>query len=364
MSTIKISNHQITTLTFGFVCGYTSITTSSFIVSFAKQDAWVSVILSTLVGFFIILLQTYLGKIYYDKTYIEIIRIVLGKWIGGFISINFIFISFIGTAQIVWYIGDFFTTEFMPETPVYTINLLFVASMVIALLYGIEAIARAFELFYYIIIPIFIISMVMLLPNIKIDNLMPVFENGIGSVLKGSIPLLIFAVLPMIFLNMIYPINVNDIKMAKKAIFKGYFLGMSFIFILTLMCCLVLGSVITANSRFAAFLLITDINIGIIFTRMEALIVVMWLLTIFNSAIFYFYTLVVGISKILKLKDHTKIIIPLGFIVLIFSEFIYTNVPYEINWDYFVWLPYILTFGLILPIILIVVYFIKKIFIK
>jgi spore germination protein (amino acid permease) len=357
---IKITDHQLTTITFGFVFGYTSITTSSFTMALAGRDAWISVIVAVLLGALIIWFQTYLGGLYPDKTYVEIIRDLLGKWLGGFINANFILLCLIGTAQIVWYVGDFFTTQFMPETPSYAINTLFVTVVVIALLYGLEAITRAFEIFIYLILPLFALSMLLLIPNIKVDYLLPVFEKGITPILKGSLPLLEFAVIPVILLNMIYPVNVKDIKKAKKAIFKGYLTGMLLSFVLTIMCGLVLGSDITANSRFTVFLLTKEINLANIFSRMEALIVIVWLLAIFNSTIFYFYPVVLGLSQLLKLKDHKIIILPLGLIITVLSGFIYTNVPYEISWDSIVWFPYISTFGIVTPVVLLIIHIIRK----
>ncbi|MCQ1530444.1 GerAB/ArcD/ProY family transporter [Lutispora saccharofermentans] len=360
MDKIKITDHQLIAITTAFVCGVSTIIISSRVTTIARHDAWISAIGAMLFGLLIIWMNTYLGGLYPGKTYVEVIQLLLGKWIGGFIAACFIMMCFIGAPQFIWYVGDFFTTQYMQETSLYIINILFSSVVVIALLYGIETIARASEIFFYGIVIMFILSMLLVSPNIDINNILPVLERGITPVLRGSLPMLAFTVLPTIILNMVYPVNVKDIRNAKKSIFVGYMIGMSISFISVLMCNLVMGSTITASSRFPVFLLTKEINVGVIFTRLEALIVIVWLFTIFNNTVFYFHAGALGLAQLLKLKDYKSIVLPLGLIMSVFSGFVYKDVIYESKWDTEVWFPYIASFGLILPALLLIIFFIKK----
>ena len=356
----KITNHQLMVITAAYVCGASTLIIASSSAQIAKQDAWISSIVSALSGIIIVYINTYLGGLYPDKTYVETIQFLLGKWVGGFVSVLLIFVSIVGAAQFVWYVGDFFTTQYLRETSAYIINILFVITIIIAMLYGLEVIARASEVFFYIILITYFLSIILVMPNIRIENLFPILEKGIMPSLKGSLPLLAFTVLPLIFLNMIYPVNVNDIKGAKKSIFKGYLVGMTITFISIIMCILVLGSTISASARYPIFLLTKEINIGIVFTRLEPLIISVWLFTIFNNTVFYFYTGALGLAQLLNLKDYKKIVLPLGLVVTVISGVAYNNVIYEINWDNLVWIPCTFTFGLILPLLLLLIYFINK----
>lgn len=360
MKNIKISNEQIKAITASYVCGASTIIISSSATEIAKQDAWISGILATIFGLLLVWFNIFLYDRYPDKTYVEILQLLLGKWFGGFIALNIILICIVGASDFVWYIGDFFTTEYMPETSPNTIKILFVAVNVIAVIYGIEVIARASEIFYSIIFILFILAMVLVMPNVKIDNLLPVFEKGIGPILKGTLPLMAFGSMQFILLNMIFPINIKDIKKAKKSIYTGYLLGMFITVVSILMSTLVLGSTLTSAIRYPIYFLTKEINVGIILTRLEALIIFVWILTLFNNSLIYFYSGIIALSRLLKLKDHKNIILPMGLIFAVLSDYIFENVPYEINWDTTVWPPYIATFGAILPMVLIIISVIKK----
>lgn len=360
----KITNYQLMSIIAAYVCGATTIIISSSATSIAKQDSWISVIVAAAVGTAVIWINTYLGGLYPDKTYVEVIQLLLGKWIGLFFSLNFIMMCLIGTSELIWYVGDFFTTQYMKNTPLYSINVLFSAAVAIALIYGIETIGRASEIFFYFIVFMFAASVFLAAPNVDVNNMLPVMENGFEPILKGALPVLSFTALPTIILNMLYPVNIENINEAKKAIFCGYFIGMAVTFVSALICILVMGSCITSSSRFPVFFLTKEIDVGIIFTRLEALIVIVWILTIFNNTVFFFYGGLLGLAQMLKLSDYKKIILPLALVIMVYSDFIYKDVQYEMKWDTEIWPLYIITLGVVLPLLMIFIHHIRKGFFK
>lgn len=360
MNKIKLSNIQFALLTSAAVYGSAPLVVPSDVAAVSKQDAWISAFLSILIGLLIVWINTTLAEQYPDKTIIEIVLLLFGKWFGGFVVINFVLIALIAASQILWYVGDFFTTTYLIQTPMYVINILFASVIAVALLYGLEAIARTTEVLFIFIFPTFILDMILLIPNAKIDNMFPIMENGIGTVLKGTIPILGLEIFPIILVNMIFAANAKNVAKAKKSIFIGYFLGISSLTISILMCILVLGSSLTSNLRFPLFDLAKEINVGIIFSRLEPIIILVWISTIFTTLYFYFYTGIIGISQLLRIKNYKNIVLPVCLITTVFSGFIYWNVPYEIEWDSYVWPLYVFPFGVILPFVLLVITLIKK----
>lgn len=352
---ILISNRQLTAFTTLIVCGYATFVISAAATTLAKQDAWIAAIISMIYGAITLWITSYLGSLFPDKAITEIIKLLLGKWIGGFVIVSYVFMCFVATCQIMWYIADFIATMYMPGTPFYALIIIYGIVLIIAMLYGLETIMRSSEIFFLIITAIFILETAMSTPNIKVENILPVMENGIGPILKSSIVIFAFSGMQMILLNSIYSLNVKDIKSAKRAMFKGYFGGMSIILVTILTAILVLGPVVTANSRFPTFLLAKEINIGMIFTRVEALTIISWILTILISSLLYFYNGVLGIAQLIGISDHKKIVIPYGLLQIVIAGVIYDNVPYQMDWDSTVWPLYIFTFGILLPILLLII---------
>ncbi|WP_010252694.1 GerAB/ArcD/ProY family transporter [Acetivibrio cellulolyticus] len=364
MNKIIISSRQLGILLSGVMFGSAPLLISSSVAALAGPDSWISIIIATVVGLLVVWINTILAQLHPGKTILEVIQIVLGKWLGGFMAVCFVLITFITGTQVAWYVGDFFTTMYMAGTSSYYINILFVAVLAIALLYGLEAMFRATEIIFMLGFPLMTISLIMLAPQVKVDNLLPIMENGIGPAIKGVIPIMSFVIMPIILLNMVFPANIVDFKKAKKAMFVGYFLGIIVSAFAIMFCVLVLGSTVTANLRFPLFTVTKEINVGTIFSRVEALVVFVWIVTNFISTYAFLYASIKGLSQLLKLKDYKTLVLPFCLIVAVYSGIIYDNVPYEIRWDSEVWTPVSFTFGLFLPLLLLIVSLIRKKFNK
>ncbi len=309
-------------------------------------------------------INNYLRGLYPDKSLIELIPILLGKWLGNIISIFYIFSALVIGTQIIWYVGDLITTIYIPKASPYVVNTIFIAALVIALLYGLEAMCRAVTIYFYFLFPLYICTLLFLIPKIKIENLLPIMENGISPVLTGSIPLLALSVWPIIILNMITLSNFNNSQKAKRSMLLGYLLGMVTAFVGVIMCLLVLGDTITANLRYPLFILSREVNVGTILSRIEAIVVAVWLTTNLISTFFFVYMGVNGMSQLLKLDDYKNIVIPVGLILAVFSQFIYKNVPYQLKWDTETWPPLAFTIGFGFPVILLIAAAIRKLSVK
>ncbi len=360
MNKIIISSRQLGILLSGVMLGSAPLLISSSVAAVAGPDSWISIIIAAVFGLLVVWINIILAELHPGKTILEVIQIVLGKWLGGIMAVCFVLITFITGTQVIWYVGDFFTTMFMTGISSYYINILFIAVLAISLLYGVEAMFRATEIFFLLGFPLMTLSLIMLFPQVKADNLLPIMENGIGPAIKGVLPILSFTVLPIILLNMVFPTNIVNFKQAKKAIFAGYFLGVIESAFVIMFCILVFGSTVTANIRFPLFTVTKEINVGTIFSRVEALIVFVWIVTNFISTFAFLYASIKGLSQLLKLKDYKTLVLPFCLIVAVYSGFIYDNVPYEIRWDSEVWTPVSFTFGLFLPVLLLIVSLIRK----
>ncbi len=364
MNKIKITNHQLFTLTVSASFGGTIIILNAVIASISKQDSWIAVLLTPVIGIPILWIYCFLGSKYPNKTFIGIMREVLGKWIGSIISAGYVFLCIMTSYCIPWYIGNFLTTEAMSKTPVYIINLIFVFVIVIGVLYGLETIARASEVFIFVSSFLFIVSMLFVLPNAKFENLQPVLENGIIPILKSAVFLICYLTFPVVSIMMIYPINTNNTVEARKSILKGYIWSCFLFFIAMFMSILVLGSKITSVVQYPTYLLAKEINVDIVFTRMEFIIAGVWITTEFMVNIIFFYSGIAGLCELLGLKNYRMLVIPLGLIVSIVSEFVYKDTIYQGKFNAFGWAPYGMTYGLIIPVLLIIVWKVKNMLCK
>lgn len=326
----------------------------------AKQDAWLSAVFASLFGVLVIWIYWFLGSRYPSETLIGVVKRIFGKWLGTIVATGYV-VQFLSlTFALPWFVGDFTTSEATTQTPAYVIVLFYAIAIVIAILYGLETIARATELLAVFALGLFCIAMLLVSPNIKFENMLPTLENGIAPVLKGAVLLSFFMTFPAISTNMIYPKNIKDVHGAKKSFFYGYFLDSVMVFISIFMCILVLGSNITAFSQYPTYFLAKEINLGSIVSRLEYMIAAVWIVTEFMIALLSFYACIIGISQLLGLKDHKRLVLPLGILVLLISPDYFPNEVYQVGWVITVWGPFTILFDFMIPVLMVFVYLIKN----
>jgi spore germination protein KB len=350
----KISGRQFYLLVILYSIGTTILITVNSLANAAGQDAWIPVIIGIVINVLLVWLYNSLAKLYPGMGFVEAVQVALGKWPGKAVSILFIVFPFIGSVLTVSIMGNFVTTLMMPETPVVFINILFAAVVVLGVRLGIETVARTTEILFPIVVFFIIFLIVFSIPELELKNIQPVFEAGIGSILKGAIIFLGIFSLPQVVLLMVFPVGLNREGKEGSFFYKGVLAAGAVILTITIFCIMVLSTDITSHSMYPVYTLAKKISIGDTIERVEAVIAGLWFITIFIRTAVYFYAATLGLSQVLGLKDYRPITLPMGMLVVAISLIVYPDASYEIMWDTEVWPIYALVHGLCLPLLVLV----------
>ncbi|CAH0313586.1 Spore germination protein YndE [Peribacillus sp. Bi96] len=348
----KISVQQFMIIVILFTVGTSILIYPASVAAEAKQDAWITAILTTGIGLLFIWLFSALGSIVPHLTLIEMCMKLLGKWLGTIAAIIFISFFYYSTAALLFYIGNFLTTQMMPDTPMITPIILYLSILVLGVYLGIETFARFAEVVFPIVILLLLILFISSSPQFEFQNFLPVFEVGIKPIIRGGILIFINSFLMPITLLTIFPSHLNQTKQGRKAFIMGVFIGGIILDIIIVISILVLGDYITSIEMYPSYVLAQKINIGNFFQRIEAIVAIIWFITIYIKMFIYFYGTVVGLANMLKLDDYKPIVLPLGLTLVPFSLLMYPDVPYMQKWESTSWVPYALTIGIFLPLLL------------
>jgi spore germination protein KB len=355
----KISGRQLMVLVFLYTIGTTVLVIPAGLAAAAKQDAWIGALAGVVIGGGVLGLYASLWRLYPDKTFVGICEAVLGRWIGALISIVFMFYSFIGSATVLFYVGNFFQIHFLPRTPFSIISALFAIVVVIGVRLGLETISRAADLMLPWVLILFVVLVVTLTPEIQTENLLPVFEFGWKPIFWAGFSFAGTAFMPFVFLFAVFP-RVQNPNKARFSMYVAALIGGLCVVLVTLLCILILGPNITSRSMFPSYALVKKISIGNFLQRIEAILAGLWFITTYIKTTFYFYGWVTSLSEILKLKNYRILTLPCGMILVVFSLVVYPDVIYMQKWDSTVFPPYILTMSVIIPLLLWVIGLLKK----
>jgi spore germination protein KB len=348
----KISPRQFMILVLLYSVGTAILLTPAPLASFAKQDAWLAAILGTGIGLMFVWLYIKVGHLFPDLSLDQVIEKVFGKWLGKLINFTFFLWAFSTAAEIIFIVGDFIKTYWMPETPIVALNILFAMIVIQAARLGAETFARTAEMLFVLFLFLLITLIVFISPQVDVQNIQPVLEKGIKPVIHASLYYMgIFSLSPVMFL-MIFPSCVIHRKAAGKAFYIGTLLGGIILITVILLNILVLGPDFVARNNAPSYALSKKINIGGFLTRIEAILAFTWIITTYIRSVMYFHVSVVVFANLFEIKDHRSLIAPLGMLMIVLSLILFPNVQYVANFNKEIWLFYALTYGFILPLLL------------
>ncbi|MFE8697148.1 endospore germination permease [Cytobacillus sp. FJAT-53684] len=356
---MNISVKQFTILVVMYTWGSAVLLIPSALATFAKSNAWISSLLGLLFGLLLIFLYVKISAVYPDKTFIELNRVVFGRWIGTIISILILFPIFLLSAGILREIGDFFTTQVIIETPIEVIHIFTLITAIYCIRAGLEVISRTCEIFFPWIVLFLIILIIFLIPEMEIRNISPNFARGIGPILGAAYPYISIPYCQLVVFLMILP-NVNNASKARKSFFLGVILGSLGITLITIMCLGVLGHDFTSRNMYPTYVLGKMVKIGGIIERVEVLVAISWILSTFFKFVVSSYALLLGIAQVLKLNDYRVLVFPISFLLLVYSMVSYPNIVYFMEVIYKMWTPYALTVFGLLPLFVLIAANVKK----
>lgn len=354
-----INRFQLWLLIVNFTVGSALLLIPSAVAVEAKQDAWFAMLLATVTGMFLTFIMVTLANFFPDLTLVAIAQKLLGKPIGKLIGLLYAWFSLHLCALVIRNAVDFIKSVVMPETPMLTFILMAAFLTFLTVFHGLETIARSNQLFSPFAMIGFWLTVFLIMPLMKGENIQPFFAEGVKPVLRGAFPVLGFPFAELVVFLMILPF-INNRKRLKLVFISGTLVGGFSLTVITLACILVLGVTPTALSIFAPFNVARLINIGDFLTRIETIIALAFLIGIYAKIIVTFYAGTLAVTQVFNLSDYRPVIIPLLIITATLSLILDRNIVEEFNFAATTWAPYGLLFGFVIPLFLLVISFMKK----
>ncbi|MFT9486851.1 MAG: GerAB/ArcD/ProY family transporter [Tepidibacillus sp.] len=321
----------------------------------AKQAAWIAILIGMFAGIPLFLLYHYLYQKFPEKPLISYSQIILGKYLGWLIGIIYVLYFIYIASRDLRDFGSLVGVTLLANTPLLIINMFMIVAVAYAIGKGIEELGRLAEFFFIptiILSTVFITVFLYFSKVIEWDRLLPFLGDGWKSILTTAFPLTFtFPFGEMIVFTMILP-NLNQKKMALKTglagmVFSG--LLISCVLVLEIM---VLGTFGIQNSLFPLIQTVGLIHIDFL-TRLDAIAVIILLFGVFFKVSVFYYAALLGTADLFKIKNKNQLLIPIGFIILLSSILIASNisehleeglkiVPYYLHLPLQVGIPFLL----------------------
>lgn len=158
-------------------------------VEIAKQDAWISLIITGLLCITIVFLLTRLALAQQNQTLMGSSVLIFGRWVGKIVVMPYFLVWIAISAVALRSMVDFFQSTLLNKTPSWIIMIIVLSLMVYLVHGGISVIGRFSEIVGPVFFLLVILSFILNITNVNIAKIVPVLgDNEIPTIIKGVVP--------------------------------------------------------------------------------------------------------------------------------------------------------------------------------
>ncbi|MGO4547532.1 endospore germination permease [Paenibacillus sp. 2TAB23] len=357
----EITSGQAAKILILFALGSAALILPSAVTAIAKQDGWLSMLMAGPFNYFILIVYLALADRFPNMSLAQYAEKIVGKWSGKALTLIYILFFLLLSALVLRNISDFMSLSVLPLTPEWFIDSTFMLVVIYGVFLGIETIARTGEILFGWGMLVIIIIIFSLFNQFDFRNFEPFLYDGILRPLKGVYPILGFPIGEFVFITAILPlVRQQDRKKLRKSLKISALLITLLSVLITVFLVGVMGVSETSRSPFAVYDMAKNINIEEILVRVEILVAMVWIGTVFMKLALCVYVLAVLTAQMLNLSTYRTLIVPYAFIIVPLSLIAYRNVAHSRVFAMGVWTIYSLFHGFLLPLLLLMIAMMRK----
>ncbi|SHH52684.1 GerAB/ArcD/ProY family transporter [Tepidibacter thalassicus] len=357
MSREIISGKQGLSIVVIFMAGTSSILSLALE---AKEDIWLAIILSVLMSITVSLIFVNLHFNFPGKNLFDICEICFGKSIGKLFILLFTWFTFEEASQTLINNSQFLEDTALAETPTIVPRMFILILCVWIVKGGIELIGKWSDLFIIPFIIFVFISVVLLIPEMDIDNIFPILDNGITPVIEGAYSAFTFPFGETVILSLVF----SRFK-TKKSYYTTYIFGLIIGGIcslaLSLSTVLTIGSTQALQTYYSTYNTVSKIDISDFIQRLEVISTLIFVIGSFLKISILLLASSIGISKLFNFESYRFIVTPVSLSIINLSFISFDNRMSFVEWNSNGWLYYSFLFEVILPVIIFITAKIKNV---
>ncbi|OBR67595.1 hypothetical protein A7K91_22185 [Paenibacillus oryzae] len=306
MSKEKINGNQIFWLISTMQIGMTILLTINPSIAVAKQDAWISILISGLFSVGLAYVLTRISILYPNESIVTYAPKILGKFVGHVVILLYVVYWYTVLAIILRQYADFISGTILQLTPVFIpiLGMLLVAAYVSFA--GIEVLARCSEVLGPLILLGIMVPLLLNAPQIKLHNLLPIMADNTPLVLlMGALPTASFLG-DNIMLMMILPFLARPREGVKGAIL-GSVVASVFTLLSAMQCIAIFGQSTSSRQTYPFLNLVRFISFGFL-QNLDSIVVAIWIMGIFIKVALYLFVASYGTAQWMGIKRWRIII--------------------------------------------------------
>ncbi|MDF2958370.1 MAG: spore gernimation protein [Paenibacillus sp.] len=319
----KISALQMSLLIYANIVTTAILIVPGITYSYAERDMWLSPIWGSLLGFFTVYLVYQLNKSYPAETPIQYCQHIVGRIPGKVIGFFYVFFYLYSGGNTLRQYSDFIVGTFLNHTPNLIVMGILALASTFAVRAGLEVLARLSDMFVPILILLWLIIVLLLIPELEWKHMFPIMENGIIPSLKGAMAPAVWNTI-FFLISSLLPFQTDRKQGMKWGMFSV--LAVMLTLLITNMSTLLLFGGITGSFVFPVMSASRYISYADFFENMEAIVMAIWIGGTFIKLGLYHYVLALNTAQWLNLSDYKSLVLPFGLLLTLYGIWTAPNI--------------------------------------
>ncbi|GAA0787568.1 GerAB/ArcD/ProY family transporter [Hathewaya limosa] len=352
----KISNIEMQYIIFSFSIGAYMLFSMG---GELKEDAWVATLIALIVAIPIMSMYGAIINFYPGKNIFQIIESVFGKIFGKILNIAVTMYSFLLATFILRDFVDFIKITSLPNTP--TIVIMFCIGMlnIYLLSTNMQVIVSWIKFSIRFIVLFFIMISLILIPEMHVQNLFPIFNTEIKNILIQSYKLLTFPFTELfIFLTFFDYVKFN--KNTKNVFIKALLIGGVIAVSSVVINILLIGKQAYSSFYYAGYEAIKRIKIQGEFQRLEIIVTIAFTILQFSEMTFCVLGAWKGVENIFSTNNKRYILSIITISMILLSRRLSKSMIESIKFNMNIWPIYGGIIQIAFPIFIFIIIFIKN----
>jgi spore germination protein KB len=355
MEKAQLSAWQMFLLTFSFTIGTSFFIRPGGLITMAKEYAWSLPLVAGLYGVLIAALWIYLARRHPGLSIIQICLHVFGRKVGFLFACLYIIFFIQIAAWVVRNLGDFIKVNVLMHTPISFVHLTFLLVSAYIVIQGAESLAMLNEFVTPILVIVFWIVFFIMLKGWEWANFGPAHNFEPLQLINQTKPMLGFPFSETVCLTMFFPFVQKKLTTSLMTGIgaAAVIIGLNVFFVLG-----IVGVYRSSHLMYPMFTLAQELPFSFFIDHLEVVVVVIWFSAISMKLSITMYWAVLGLSQSFGLKNRTFTTLSLIWIILPISLF-FENVIENMIWDHKYSFAFDTFFAVVIPLLLIVVSWIR-----
>ena len=312
-----------------FILIFNSIFGSAIIYGVGKevhQDAWIAIILTTLIGIGLMYLYYNISSLMPGKNLFEAMGYCFSRPIAVLLSLVYVTYFLYMSSRVIRTFGEMITTAILPITPIEIVILTLMLVLAYIIYLGLEVFARVAEIFtpYIIVFLIFILILLLSSGEMQLHNLQPILGDGMKPILKVMFSSLLVTPFGELVVFTIILASVTQLKKGKKVAFMAVLSAGLFLAFSSILMAITLGGDVYRYTNFPLLSTTRLISIAHFLERLDILIVFIMTLGVIIKSSIYIYCGLKGLEYVFRIP-YRYYSLPISMFVSVFSILIAVN---------------------------------------